>query len=87
MHFLSQWKGELILISHDRDFMDRITNHTMGIHREKIKKIKGSSLIFSSRSCSMKRSKKKPASKPIKTGPHAKLHRPLWRQSLESRTS
>ncbi len=46
MNFLSQWKGELILISHDRDFMDQITNHTMGIHREKIKKIKGSSLDF-----------------------------------------
>jgi ATP-binding cassette subfamily F protein 3 len=46
MEFLSEWKGEFILISHDRDFMDRVTTHTMGIHREKLRKIKGSSLDF-----------------------------------------
>lgn len=45
-HFLSQWKGEFILISHDRDFMDSVTTHTMGIHRKKIKKLKGSSIDF-----------------------------------------
>ncbi len=44
--FLKKWPGEFILISHDRDFMDGVTTHTMGIHREKIKKIKGSSIDF-----------------------------------------
>lgn len=44
--FLKNWKGELILISHDREFMDQITTHTLGIHREKIKKIKGTSINF-----------------------------------------
>lgn len=39
--FLNGWKGELILITHDRDFMDSVTTHTMGIHRNKIKKISG----------------------------------------------
>ena len=39
--FLKGWKGELILITHDRDFMDSVTTHTMGIHRNKIKKISG----------------------------------------------
>jgi ATP-binding cassette subfamily F protein 3 len=39
--FLTGWKGELILITHDRDFMDSVTTHTMGIHRNKIKKISG----------------------------------------------
>lgn len=40
--FLRSWKNELILITHDRDFMDSITTHTMGIHRTKIRKIAGS---------------------------------------------
>lgn len=44
--FLQNWKGELILISHDREFMDSVTTHTMGIHREKIKKIIGDTVAF-----------------------------------------
>lgn len=39
--FLRNWKGELILITHDRDFMDSVTTHTMGIHRCKMRKIAG----------------------------------------------
>ena len=39
--FLRGWKSELILITHDRDFMDSVTTHTMGIHRTKIRKIAG----------------------------------------------
>jgi ATP-binding cassette subfamily F protein 3 len=38
---LRAWKGELILITHDRDFMDSVTTHTMMIHRSKIRKIEG----------------------------------------------
>lgn len=40
--FLLAWKGELILITHDRLFMDSVTTHTMAIHRCKVKKIAGS---------------------------------------------
>jgi ATP-binding cassette subfamily F protein 3 len=39
--FLKAWKRELILITHDREFMDSVTTHTMGIHRTKIRKIEG----------------------------------------------
>lgn len=39
--FLKQWKKELILITHDRDFMDSITTHTALIHRHKIRKQPG----------------------------------------------
>jgi ATP-binding cassette subfamily F protein 3 len=39
--FLTNFKGELILISHDRDFMDRVTTHTAVIHRQKIRKFEG----------------------------------------------
>ncbi len=39
--FLKGWRGELILITHDREFMDSVTTHTMGIHRNKIRKIAG----------------------------------------------
>jgi len=41
MRFLNSWGGELILITHDREFMDSVTTHTMGIHRNKIRKIEG----------------------------------------------
>src|SRR5690606_26045072 len=40
--FLNTFSGEVILITHDRDFMDSVTNHTMGIYRNQLKKIKGS---------------------------------------------
>lgn len=44
--FLKNWPGELILISHDRDFMDQVTTHTLGIHRKKIKKLAGGTQKF-----------------------------------------
>ena len=39
--FLRSWKNELIIITHDRNFMDSVTTHTMGIHRFRLKKIEG----------------------------------------------
>jgi len=39
--FLKGWSGEIILITHDREFMDSVTTHTMGIHRNRIQKIAG----------------------------------------------
>ncbi len=39
--FLKDWRSELILITHDREFMDGVTSHTMGIHRNRIRKIEG----------------------------------------------
>jgi ATP-binding cassette subfamily F protein 3 len=39
--FLANFNGELILISHDRDFMDGVTTHTAVIHRQKIRKFEG----------------------------------------------
>ncbi len=40
-NFLKNWKKELLLITHDRMFMDTITTHTMIIHRQKMRKVKG----------------------------------------------
>lgn len=39
--FLLDWEGELILITHDRGFMDQIITHTLIIHRRTFKKIPG----------------------------------------------
>jgi len=39
--FLRSWKGELIVISHDRDLIDSVTTHIVGIHRGRVRKIKG----------------------------------------------
>jgi ATP-binding cassette subfamily F protein 3 len=44
--FLKQCRGELILISHDREFMDEITTHTLGVHRKKVRKVKGGTAAF-----------------------------------------
>jgi ATP-binding cassette subfamily F protein 3 len=39
--FLLDWSGEVMLITHDRSFMDRIVTHVLGIHRRKVRKIEG----------------------------------------------
>jgi ATP-binding cassette subfamily F protein 3 len=39
--FLNSWPAELVLITHDRGFMDSVVTHTMIIHRKKIRKIPG----------------------------------------------
>lgn len=39
--FLRKYPGEFVLVSHDRDFMNSVCNHTVGIHRQNILKIKG----------------------------------------------
>jgi len=39
--FLQTWPRELLLITHDRAFMDKVVTHTLGIHRRKIRKIAG----------------------------------------------
>ena len=39
--FLCAWKGALMLITHDRDFMDSVTTHTMAIHRCRVRKLPG----------------------------------------------
>ncbi len=40
--FLNNWPHELLLITHDRSFMDKVVTHVLGIHRKKIRKISGS---------------------------------------------
>lgn len=39
--FLKKWQGSLVLITHDRSFMDSLITHTMIIHRNKFRKIAG----------------------------------------------
>ena len=39
--FLKKWQNELIVISHDRNFIDSVTTHIAGIHRKRIRKIAG----------------------------------------------
>jgi ATP-binding cassette, subfamily F, member 3 len=42
--FLQNWENELMLITHDRDFMNSVTTHTMAIHRQQIKKLEGDTI-------------------------------------------
>jgi ATP-binding cassette subfamily F protein 3 len=39
--FLQGWPHEVMLITHDRSFMDKIVTHTLGIHRLMVRKIEG----------------------------------------------
>lgn len=39
--FLREWDGEVILITHDRSFMDNVVTHVAAIHRTKAIKVKG----------------------------------------------
>ena len=39
--FLNDWRQELILITHDRDFMNSVISHTLNIHRGIFKKTPG----------------------------------------------
>ncbi len=39
--FLQNWRGELILITHDRGFMDSVITHTLIIHRNQFRKVPG----------------------------------------------
>lgn len=39
--FLRDWETELIMISHDRAFLDAVSTHTMVIHRGKARRVQG----------------------------------------------
>lgn len=44
--FLRAWRKSLILITHDRTFMDSVTTHTAMIHRHKIRRQPGGSALL-----------------------------------------
>ena len=44
--FLNSFEGEVLLITHNRDFMDSVTTHTIGIVRRSLEIIKGNTHKF-----------------------------------------
>jgi ATP-binding cassette subfamily F protein 3 len=44
--FLQRFPGEMIVISHDRVFLDQISTHTMGINHKKVVKVSGKTLDY-----------------------------------------
>lgn len=44
--FIRAFEGEVILITHDRDFMDSVSTHTMGLRRRTVSIIKGDSAKY-----------------------------------------
>lgn len=44
--FIRAFEGEVILITHDRDFMDSVSTHTMGLRRKNVSIIKGNSIKY-----------------------------------------
>ena len=57
--FLLTWPREVLLITHDRSFMDRIVTHTLGIHRKKARKIAGNTEKYCSTSLARRSSFKR----------------------------
>ncbi len=47
--FIREFEGEVILITHDRDFMDAVTTHTMGIVRKSLHIVKGDTKKYDKR--------------------------------------
>lgn len=45
-NFLRSFDGEVFLITHDKDFMNSVCTHIVGIHRKRVKKIKGDTYNF-----------------------------------------
>jgi ATP-binding cassette subfamily F protein 3 len=45
-NFLQNFDGEVILVTHDRDFMDAVSTHTMGIVRKTLFTIQGNTYKF-----------------------------------------
>lgn len=41
--FIREFEGEVILITHDRDFMDTVSTHTMGVQRKGLRLVQGDS--------------------------------------------
>lgn len=44
--FLKGFKGEVLIITHDRDFMDSVATHTIGLTRKRLRKFKGDTAKF-----------------------------------------
>ena len=44
--FLLNWPHELMLITHDRNFMDKVVTHIMGVYHKKIRKLAGNTEKF-----------------------------------------
>ncbi len=40
-NFLCNWLGQIIFVSHDRNFVNRVCTHVIGIKRGQVKKVKG----------------------------------------------
>jgi ATP-binding cassette subfamily F protein 3 len=44
--FLRSFKGEVLIITHDREFMDSVATHTIGLTRKRLRKYKGDTAKF-----------------------------------------
>ncbi|MDR4507714.1 MAG: ATP-binding cassette domain-containing protein [Candidatus Brocadiaceae bacterium] len=44
--WLRSFQGEIIIVTHDRGFMDEVATHTMGVVRRQLRKLKGNTTTF-----------------------------------------
>jgi ATP-binding cassette, subfamily F, member 3 len=60
--FLQEWEGELILVTHDRDFMDSVITHTLASSPQRFKKVPGNTPRSSRKNCARRRNLRKNSS-------------------------
>ncbi|MBF0431054.1 MAG: ABC-F family ATP-binding cassette domain-containing protein [Fibrobacteria bacterium] len=44
--YLKSWRGEMLMVTHDRHFIDRTTTHILGVHMRNVRKIEGKTQKF-----------------------------------------
>ena len=82
--FLQDWDRELILITHDRDFMDSVINQTLNIHRGNFKKLRAILIMSVRKLRSLKKCMKnhglmkKSSVKKLKNGSIVLKPKPAW---------
>lgn len=69
--FLSSWNGEMIVISHDRSFLDAVSTHTIGLHRKKLIRVEGKTHSYYDHIIQMEESHEKTRIKIEKKKEHA----------------
>lgn len=46
VRFLERWPNEMVVVSHDREFLDSFATHTLGLHRGRVRKVFGATTLY-----------------------------------------
>ena len=81
--WLKRYPGTLLVISHDREFLDNVTTHTLHLHDGKAKLYAGDYTDFERQRAEQLRLQQITHEEAGRTRPPAELHRPLQGQGQQ----